>query len=460
MPQQNWKDIEGYDGEYKISNKGTVKRMSTKTILTFLIKDGFYRVELKDKYKKKKQVYVHRLVAEYFVNNPNKLPVIFHIDRNKFNNNSDNLKWIDRKEMVNYYNQQKIINFDISQITNENELWEHIKDFSKYMISNQGRAVSKVTSTVLEPTITNGYYSVGLYQDNAENEQKQFKIHRLVANAFIPKTDPTKNTIDHINNNKLDNRSVNLQWVTIKENNQNFIDNHKIIKAESVLQYDKDMNFIKEWSSVKEIVTQNTNYKNKQLYACLNERCKSIYGSIWRYKNKIKTNIILQKDEEFRNIGMLDDRNFGNYELSNYGNIKGLYQDKYLIPQLQNDGYYSIGLYDKDTHKGYNIKIHILVAKVFIGTKPDSKYVVNHIDEDKTNNYYKNLEWKTQQKNVEYSLAKQINQIDSETDKIIKTFNSIVEACNYLNISNSGRISKCCNGKAKTAGGYKWSYAT
>ena len=54
MPQQNWKDIEGYDGEYKISNKGTVKRMSTKTILTFLIKDGFYRVELKDKYKKKK----------------------------------------------------------------------------------------------------------------------------------------------------------------------------------------------------------------------------------------------------------------------------------------------------------------------------------------------------------------------------------------------------------------------
>lgn len=94
-----WKDIADYEGLYQVSNRGRVKSLprngtvKVEKILT-LHKDskGSYNVSL-SKNGKRKIAYVHRLVAEAFIPNPNKLPLVWHIDGNTLNNNAENLIW-------------------------------------------------------------------------------------------------------------------------------------------------------------------------------------------------------------------------------------------------------------------------------------------------------------------------------------------------------------------------------
>ena len=58
----------------------------------------------------------------------------------------------------------------------------------------------------------------------------------------------------------------------------------------------------------------------------------------------------------------------------------------------------------------------------------DSKYVINHKDENKKNNNINNLEWITHIENTNYSCAKKVAKIDINTNKIIKIYNSITDA--------------------------------
>lgn len=218
------------------------------------------------------------------------------------------------------------------------------------------------------------------------------------------------------------------------------------------------MNLIREWNNMQEIIKRYPTYKNSTIYNSIKHK-KSGYGYFWQYKNKTKNNKIeLHKDEVFKNLGKVDNKDFSNYEISNYGNVKNISRNCYLKITKDLGGYPIITLNDKITHKAVTKKIHYLVAIKFIGKKIKAKPSVNHIDKNKTNNYYKNLEWTTSQKNSEHSRAKKVNQIDPKTNKIINTFISIRSAMCALNTNRSAGISNCCNGKAKTAHGYKWEF--
>ena len=106
-----WKDIEGYEGIYQISNTGQVKslarkcsgRYSNREIIKkpFVEKDGYFTVGL---YKDGKYRYcrVHRLVAIAFIPNPNNYPEVNHIDENKQNNNVENLEWCTTRYNLTY----------------------------------------------------------------------------------------------------------------------------------------------------------------------------------------------------------------------------------------------------------------------------------------------------------------------------------------------------------------------
>ena len=109
-----WKDIQGYEGLYQVSNKGRVRSIDRLIIqksggnkcrkgqlLKPTVQNGYYKVALA-KYNKKTNFRVHRLVADAFIPNPNNWSFINHIDENKSNNNAENLEWCTRQYNNNY----------------------------------------------------------------------------------------------------------------------------------------------------------------------------------------------------------------------------------------------------------------------------------------------------------------------------------------------------------------------
>jgi len=89
---------------------------------------------------------------------------------------------------------------------------------TNYSVSNLGNVRNDKTNKLLKKLITKrGYFVVNLYKNS---KMKTMRVHKLVANAFIPNPDD-KPCVDHINNIKLDNNISNLRWVTHTENNRN-----------------------------------------------------------------------------------------------------------------------------------------------------------------------------------------------------------------------------------------------
>lgn len=118
-----WKDIQGYEGLYQVSNLGRVRSVDHTTtferggikmsatrkgrILTPITRrHGYLSVMLYGKgghsTRNFKQFSVHRLVADAFVENPNGYDEVNHLDECKDNNRADNLEWCNRKYNVNY----------------------------------------------------------------------------------------------------------------------------------------------------------------------------------------------------------------------------------------------------------------------------------------------------------------------------------------------------------------------
>lgn len=105
MDKEIWKDIKDYEGLYQVSNFGRIKSLNgyghKKEIILSQGKSNYYQVILSKNGIKKNRM-VHRLVAEAFVSNPNNYKEVNHKDEDKYNNNSNNLEWCDRKYNCNY----------------------------------------------------------------------------------------------------------------------------------------------------------------------------------------------------------------------------------------------------------------------------------------------------------------------------------------------------------------------
>ncbi len=123
MFDEIWKDIEGFEGVYEVSNYGNVRRADTKKQKKTSINHyGYPQVNL---YKNNKSYLrrVHRLVALAFVKNPNpkKYDCINHKDENPLNNYFENLEWCDRYYNNNYGNHNaniaKSLSISVEQYT-------------------------------------------------------------------------------------------------------------------------------------------------------------------------------------------------------------------------------------------------------------------------------------------------------------------------------------------------------
>jgi len=156
-------------------------------------------------------------------------------------------------------------------MTNIEEIWKDIEGYEGlYRASNFGNILSVKRNKILTGHIHwTGYLMVCL---SFNQIRKNKYVHRLIATTWIENIN-NEYTVDHINNNRLDNSVSNLRWMSLSEN---------VSRARSrpIAQYTMDGEFIKIWKSGVEIT--------KHYGVKVNEVCdksnRSLGGFRWRYK--------------------------------------------------------------------------------------------------------------------------------------------------------------------------------
>lgn len=190
-----------------------------------------------------------------------------------------------------------------------NEIWRPFPGFEEgYLISNYGKVYSLRNKKLLKPIKTkNGYLRI---HPSIDGFRKDVQIHRAVAQAFIPNPE-NKPTVNHINEIKTDNFVGNLEWATMKDQNNHgtrtkrAIQNtdwiartkkmdYKSIAAKhdyknmnnkqkkTVIQLTEDGFFVAEFESISSAARKH-NIRPSHICCCLKGRRKTCAGFRWKY---------------------------------------------------------------------------------------------------------------------------------------------------------------------------------
>ena len=173
----------------------------------------------------------------------------------------------------------------------KNEEWRDVVGYEGlYQVSSMGRVKSLERKDCLGRTVkerilksrTNryGYMEVNLC---ADGKRKMLKVHRLVCQAFHDNPD-NKPEVNHVNEDKTDNRACNLEWCTVKENNNHGTRNARIAETKSkpVVQYTLNGELIKVWSSAAE-AERRAGFDHSTISKVANGKRKTAYGFRWKY---------------------------------------------------------------------------------------------------------------------------------------------------------------------------------
>jgi hypothetical protein len=231
---ETWKEIQGYEGKYKISSHGQVWS-KTKGIMNLKPSSlGYVQVSL---WKKNNRINtsVHRLVAITFLSNPDNLPLVDHINNVRNDNNVNNLRWTDyvgnslNMKRNTEYSVQDFILYSDEEI--QNEIWvdatkfvDELQSKDFFMVSNLGRYKyfkknnrwGTKSVQIKSPKISLSYPKITI---RVGDVKYSFSIHKLVALCFIGRP-KNGEVIDHIDSNVNNPRLSNLQIITIQQNNK------------------------------------------------------------------------------------------------------------------------------------------------------------------------------------------------------------------------------------------------
>lgn len=289
-----------------ISKKGEMFNKYGKEI-TKRIRNGYYVISIN-----KKQHYLHRLLSQLFIKNPNNYKIVNHKDGNKLNYNLKNLEWCTHSQNTQhaYDNNlmtktfRKIIQTDMNKniintfnsikdavektncsesfiscccrkkYTNsiKNKCWFYyydefhneiknitekeykiIEGFNKYEISKCGEIRNVKTKKILSQYMSSDYYSILLSDNN--KKRHTFRVHRLVALTYLKNPNKYK-LVNHKDGIKTNNNVNNLEWCNHSQNVLHAMNTRLNNSRKIIHQIDKDDNIINIFNSIKDASTK------------------------------------------------------------------------------------------------------------------------------------------------------------------------------------------------------------
>lgn len=316
-----WKQVVGLEN-YEVSPNGYIRNKFSKKVLNGSLHCGYIRVNIKDK-----KYFLHVLLAKTFLGEPNNDETVDHIDRNKLNNDINNLRWASKKiQVINREHKNKKLKRPIGQYTLHRELikeWDSIKqaaqffntwtasfkhnkiifgflwkyhdvehlsneifknisdvyiniypELTKIQVSNMGRIKFNKGRITYGSTTDCGYKIVNL--------KKNYYIHRLVMYAFDPNEENMSLIVNHKDGDKSNNKLDNLEWCSLKENVYHTVNILNKI-GKTVYQYSIENVYINEYNSIRD-ASIKTNIHKSTITACLIGHNKSGGGYKWYYQ--------------------------------------------------------------------------------------------------------------------------------------------------------------------------------
>lgn len=215
---EKWKPIKDFN-DYYVSTTGKVWSLFSENILCPQMSYGYHRINIGGK-KNSKKMFVHRLVATAFLVNNNNYQLVNHKNGIKTDCSVDNLEWCNHSEnSIHSINVLGNRNFNTHSKKKCDKPDDSIEFTEGYYITKDGQIYSEKNSKFLIPYLRpDGYTCVQI-------RKKRAKIHRLVAQSFLPIPPIEKIFVNHKNLNRSDNRVENLEWVTPSENTKHAVDN-------------------------------------------------------------------------------------------------------------------------------------------------------------------------------------------------------------------------------------------
>lgn len=161
-----------------------------------------------------------------------------------------------------------------------------IEGYENYEVTCSGEVINTKTGRVLKPyKDRKGYLNVVLSKNN---RPKYFKIHRLVAEAFIPNPENLP-CVNHKDENQSNNLVENLEWCTHEYNINYGARNERVSKtltngktSKTVLQLRKDGSLVRIWPSASEVERQ-IHYNQSNINQCCLGKRHSANGYKWCY---------------------------------------------------------------------------------------------------------------------------------------------------------------------------------
>ena len=201
----------------------------------------------------------------------------------------------------------------------EEELWKPIESFENYEISTLGRIKNTTTDRILKVNNKGGYLCISLVNSF---EKPAFKVHRLVALAFIPNPE-NKTDVNHKDKNGLNNNLSNLEWMTRQENNIHRCKGTKITsnKKKPIFRIDSNTNKVLDKYNSIELAgiwafdngfTKSPHNGRNAIGNCVCGLYNKAYNFKWQYENT---------NEDYENE-IWKEISINNYFVSNYGRVK------------------------------------------------------------------------------------------------------------------------------------------